>query len=374
MLARCFCFGERTGHMFSPPLLQLNWFFICVWCLCSKRHTAQQRRATIGWFYAHGKGAATAAASAGGKSRKSRCCCVPKKAQNASRSKNAKCDVISLLTNEAKPILSFTFLSSHDLAVSKVWEILRKSSPFSWLFRMFNTTGIFHAYSSFFPMVLAQHRELRHKSKTKDLAQSPRLSRDTSNHIKRLVNWGRLLGTQRSRSHHFVRRLSIIIFVLPRIVLCPPLPLILKWNASSDLYGTSEKLFFTLLAFEFDKTRYLKMSFKSLIFSKLNKICHVVQICGLFWVHVIFTNIVTWLSDRRQAMLFVVRLSHFSRDKATLSMAWATLSSTEERSGGNKNGQETPCRIMIHAFFLLPYSIQYSFIWTQGILGLENSI
>ena len=116
------------------------------WCLCSKRHTAQQRKATIGWFYAHGKGAATAAASAGGKSRKSRCCCVPKKAQNASRSKNAKCDVISLLTNEAKPILSFTFLSSHDLAVSKVWEILRKSSPFSWLFRMFNTTGIFHAY------------------------------------------------------------------------------------------------------------------------------------------------------------------------------------------------------------------------------------
>lgn len=230
------------------------------------------------------------------------------------------------------------------------------------------------AKSSFFPMVLAQHRELRHKSKTKDLAQSPRLSRDTSNHIKRLVNWGRLLGTQRSRSHHFVRRLSIIIFVLPRIVLCPPLPLLLKWNASSDLYGTSEKLFFTLLAFEFDKTRYLKMSFKSLIFSKLNKICHVVQICGLFWVHVIFTNIVTWLSDRRQAMLFVVRLSHFSRDKATLSMAWATLSSTEERSGGNKNGQETPCRIMIHAFFLLPYSIQYSFIWTQGILGLENSI
>lgn len=223
-------------------------------------------------------------------------------------------------------------------------------------------------------MVLAQHRELRHKSKTKDLAQSPRLSRDTSNHIKRLVNWGRLLGTQRSRSHHFVRRLSIIIFVLPRIVLCPPLPLLLKWNASSDLYGTSEKLFFTLLAFEFDKTRYLKMSFKSLIFSKLNKICHVVQVCGLFWVHVIFTNIVTWLSDRRQAMLFVVRLSHFSRDKATLSMAWATLSSTEERSGGNKNGQETPCRIMIHAFFLLPYSIQYSFIWTQGILGLENSI
>ena len=159
------------------------------WCLCSKRHTAQQRKATIGWFYAHGKGAATAAASAGGKSRKSRCCCcVPKKAQNASRSKNSKCDVISLLTNEAKPILSFTFKSSHDLAVSKVWEILRKSSPFSRLFRMFNTTGIFHAYSSFFPMVLAQHRELRHKSKTKDLAQSPRLSRDTSNHIKRLVN------------------------------------------------------------------------------------------------------------------------------------------------------------------------------------------
>lgn len=129
MLARCFCFGERTGHMFSPPLLQLNWFFICVWCLCSKRHTAQQRRATIGWFYAHGKGAATAAASAGGKSRKSRCCCVPKKAQNASRSKNAKCDVISLLTNEAKPILSFTFFKFTWLGSFKSLGNIAKKFP-----------------------------------------------------------------------------------------------------------------------------------------------------------------------------------------------------------------------------------------------------
>lgn len=60
-------------------------------------------------------------------------------------------------------------------------------------------------------------------------------------------------------------------------------------------------------------------------------------------------------------MLFVVRLSHFSRDVATLSMAWAIVSSTElERSGGNKNGQETPCRIMIHfssLFVLTPSNI-----------------